>query len=271
MKHAAGLILAIVAAPAAAQMGPEQPDHARARLACEQAAVVPGETFNLGLHFDIDEHWHIYWDGWNDSGYPPHLELDLPEGFVAGEMQWPAPKRHITGDGEILDHVYEGSVTLIVPVRAPRDLSVGESVVITGSAEWLVCRTACVPGANDDLKIELPIGYAAGESDDAPLFARARRRVPKPVSEDPRVDVQRRGDRLEVLCPKASGISFYPAADCADPIDAVGEGESRGPRLSMRFDPDKLRTKPIKGVLEVLQTSPTGFETRVYSVELPPG
>ena len=59
------------------------------------AAAAPGESVTLIWRFELADDWHLYWTGRNDSGYPPLIELDLPEGWVAGGLQWPAPERYV--------------------------------------------------------------------------------------------------------------------------------------------------------------------------------
>lgn len=265
------LIVMLVCLSNSAALADDDGPHTRAELIAEHDSAIPGQTLFIGLRLDIDEHWHVYWNGLNDSGYPIQLELEAPAGYEIGQVLWPAPERLVHADGEILDHVYHDSVTLIVPITVPTEANAGESVTITGSADWLVCKTVCILESEDKLTITLPIAAYARRSGDAPHFDKTRSRLPSPIGQTDGVEVKRSGDTLNVFSLGASTIAFYPASECATPIDAITEGEARGPRLSMRFDAEELRTEPIRGVLEVVTTSPTGFESRVYSIELPPG
>src|SRR5437867_11935695 len=69
-----------------------EPEHARAGLISESTRLIPGETQWLALDFEIDDGWHLYWEGTNDSGFPPKLNATAPSGYRIGEMLWPAPK-----------------------------------------------------------------------------------------------------------------------------------------------------------------------------------
>ena len=62
----------------------EEPEHARMTLIAETDAAVPGATLWLALDFVIDDEWHIYWPGHNDSGFAPQWTLSLPEGWTEG-------------------------------------------------------------------------------------------------------------------------------------------------------------------------------------------
>ena len=107
--------------PAEAVAGP----HAKAEILFEHEAVSPGMTTRLAIHLDLDPHWHVYWNGRNDTGFPVTPEFDLPPGWSTGEIRWPAPKRHVS-DGAILDHIYEDTATLIVPVEVGDQAELGK-------------------------------------------------------------------------------------------------------------------------------------------------
>src|SRR5262245_51700008 len=111
MRILVGVIaLGAWACGAAAQSAEREP--AKARLVSEFDALVPGKTAWLGVSFDLDPEWHLYWCGQSDSGAPIHVEFTLPAGYKGGDLVWPAPKRHLS-PGDLLDHVYEKRVTLL--------------------------------------------------------------------------------------------------------------------------------------------------------------
>ncbi len=144
-------------------------------LIAEQAAVVPGETFNVALDFKLEPHWHIYWKNPGASGLPVEIEWELPEGFVAGEIQWPAPEQiEMAG---LVNYGFEDAVTLIVPIQAAADLKVGSSVPIKAEVSWLVCEEFCMPG-DASLSLELTAGTEAVASAQASAFDAARERLP---------------------------------------------------------------------------------------------
>src|SRR3954471_8284361 len=137
---ALALGLTVAAAPALARG--EAADRVRLSLVSERTALVPGETNWLGVQFDIQDGWHLYWNGQNDAGSPPEVTIELPAGYTKGDLLWPAPKRHIS-DGPILDHIYEKRVVLLLPVKAPADATPGTPVTLKVSATWIVCKSAC--------------------------------------------------------------------------------------------------------------------------------
>src|SRR5579872_5810272 len=67
--------------------------HLKAELLCEQTSIQPGGSVTVGFHFRMQKGWHIYWQNPGDSGQAPSITWTLPEGFTAGEIQWPLPQR----------------------------------------------------------------------------------------------------------------------------------------------------------------------------------
>lgn len=58
--------------------------HARTELIAEKDFIEPGQDSWVGLHFELESGWHIYWINPGDSGEPPRVQWHLPAGFQAG-------------------------------------------------------------------------------------------------------------------------------------------------------------------------------------------
>ncbi len=229
--------------------------HARVSLLAEDRALVPGSRQWLGLHFRLDPGWHIYWNGRNDTGYPPALRLDLPAGVHAGELLWPAPVRHVS-EGGILDHVYEGDVVLLVPLTVDAGIKSEDRITIRGRAEWLVCRGACVPESTR-VSIVLPLAGAADPEGGSPgesarLFAESRARLPQPlrISDSP-AEFRWTGNTLEVRAAGATRVLFFPAEECSPLSHPIEDGEAEGEELRIRFAPRPEEISRAAGVLEI--------------------
>jgi DsbC/DsbD-like thiol-disulfide interchange protein len=254
---------------AAASAEAEPAHHARPRLIARSVSVAPGAMVDLAVTFEIDEGWHLYWNGRSDSGFPPTITLTLPEGFVAGEPLWPAPKRYELPGG-ILDHIYEQRVTIIIPVRAPEGVQAGSTVKFAAKLDWMECEQVCLL-ADGEVSLELPVAAGAGaESGDAKLFAEALARVPVPLPK--RVDgvsFSWEGNVLRVEAPGAGYLAFYPALEGRQMVNPGADGESEKGILSLRFAPSGSGAgQSAQGVLEVRRTSGA---PEFYSVHLAPG
>ena len=159
--------------PALVFAGAVQVDHATVELISEYDAVVPGESFDLAIRFDLEENWHIYWKNPGDSGLSTTINLALPENIQAGEIQWPAPKR--ISQGGLMNYGYEEEATFIVTLQAPRDLKLGSELAITADLFWLICKETCLPG-EATLNLVLPVANKTEPSTKSILFAEARNR-----------------------------------------------------------------------------------------------
>jgi thiol:disulfide interchange protein len=183
-----GLALAALLLAAAASAGgaaAELPDPVKVRLVAADAALSPGGTTMLAVHFDIAAGWHIYWRNPGDSGLPTEIAWDLPPGFTAGAIEWPVPQRFVVGT--IGNYGYAASADLLSRITASRDLRAGTTARIGATVRWLVCSSICIPGSAT-LKLDLPVesGAAAPDASAAGYFAAAHRTgtSPAPVAAD---------------------------------------------------------------------------------------
>jgi hypothetical protein len=105
----------MVLATASAWVRSAETGHLKVQLVSDGDSVQPGKPLRVGLRFELEQPWHIYWRNPGDSGEPPRVRWRLPAGFQAGELQWPAPER--LGSGTVIDYGYQGSVLLPVAIR----------------------------------------------------------------------------------------------------------------------------------------------------------
>jgi thiol:disulfide interchange protein DsbD len=149
--------------------------HVRASLVAERDAVQPGQPLMVGLRLQMDPTWHTYWRNPGDAGLPTKVRWELPEGFSAGELQWPHPIRFNTGP--LVSYGYEHEVLLPVEIQVPPGLS-SPDLHLTARASWLECQEICLPG-KAELSLSLPVRASAVPGPAAGLFEGARRRLPR--------------------------------------------------------------------------------------------
>lgn len=169
------LILILLVAPEGLAQAPTGGRHVKASLVAETDAVAPGRPLVVGLRLKMDAGWHTYWRNPGDAGLPTRAKWILPDGFRAGELQWPRPLRFNTGP--LVSFGYEHEVLLPVEVQVPESLSAGE-VVLKARASWLECQEVCLPG-KADLTLTLPVRPGPKPGAAAALFQKAREAVPK--------------------------------------------------------------------------------------------
>ena len=255
------LLLALPVA-AGAQIAPSRQataPHTRVDLIASAPAVKPGADFWVGLRFQLDEGWHIYWVNPGDSGTAPMLDWQLPAGYRAGDVVWPAPQR--IPSGTLVNYGYEGAVVLPVPLRVPAGAQPDEPALVSLQAKWLICRDVCVPG-QARLALSLPLG--AADRTEAPGWARliddARGRVPKPAPATWRARAVAQKDVFVLTVDtgrrEAAGV-FFPleVSQVNDSAPQVVRPLERGLEITLRKS-DQLVKDPrqLKGVLALPET-----------------
>lgn len=150
--------------------------HAKVDLVAESNSIQAGKTAWIGVLFDLEKGWHIYWENPGDSGEPPKVQWQLPAGFHAGEVRWPTPVR--LGTGTVIDYGYEGRVLLPVPVQVSADYTPGKAVMVSADIRYLICREVCIP-AKAQAKLSIPSANASSDATNRELFRSTLDRVPK--------------------------------------------------------------------------------------------
>lgn len=186
----------------------------------------------VGLYFDVDPGWHVYWRNAGDSGAAPKFDRSSASAEIS-EILWPFPVRlpieHLTNLG------YEGNVAYlfdVVPTSAPLKLHV--------NLEWLVCQVDCIPGFGT-MSLERPVGDTARWSpQDLAVRDRFLSQVPKNSAGSPwLVDtLQRDSDQLRLTLRHHSGEYFTPHVfplDGALLVASAPDVQRDGERITYSF------------------------------------
>ena len=122
-------------------------------------AVVPGEPFLVGVRLKMEPHWHTYWKYPGDAGIPTDIKWELPEGWRAGDIQWPIPLK-LQEPGDIQIYGYHDEVLLIQQITPAKNVT-NSPVKLSAKVNWLVCEKICIPG---DAVLTLSLPSAATNS-----------------------------------------------------------------------------------------------------------
>jgi thiol:disulfide interchange protein DsbD len=259
-----GLLLVSAQAAHSGQSRVSAP-HVQVQLAPEVASVRPGEPFAVGLDFQLEKGWHVYWKNPGDSGLAPSLKWTLAQGVSAGPLEWPAPQRIALGP--LVNFGYEGEVLLPSEITPPADLAVGKPLRLAARADWLVCQEDCIPG-RADLELELPVSPEppAADPDWAARFARSRAALPRAATAA-ELSAFRADGRLELRLARSDGspvlagdgdVFFFPA----DPqhIDNAAPQELTRARdgLTLALEPSPQRREPVQRLRGMLVAA-SGF------------
>ena len=247
-------MIALFSALVAAAAGPvDGSTLVSVELVSDTAQLTPGQTATLGARFRVAEGWHIYWTNPGDSGLATEVALTGPGGVSLGEARYPGPDRFAL-PGDIVNYGYEGEVTLLVPITAPREIGPGGTVEVTGEASWLVCRESCLRGeaaVSKALRVAAP-GTAPAPGDGAEAIAAARRRLPTPVEASPGATTGVEGRTLKVRLPASRDAAFFPSLALEDALaSAALRQDGEATLLTLTLAADAARAEPLTGVLKV--------------------
>ena len=256
---------------------PLEGKHVTLELIAASTAIVPGKPIEIGVRFDVEREWHIYWRNPGDAGDATSIEWNLPEGFTIGEIRWPYP--HAFDDPPEVSYGYESQVLLVAELLPPASLAPGDSIRIEAGVSWMACKDLCIPGKGN-LSLALPVagGSAARASEWSTLFEQARLLVPRPphdlaivareVDSSFAIDVTSLG-----ASPHLPGSVYFFARDEAV-IDHSGEQplSRKGNALTILLSRSPFaqqRPERIRGVLVAESGWDREGEVKAIEIDLP--
>ena len=192
-------------------------------------------TVPLGLEFQMNEGWHIYWRTPGEAGLPPELDHGPSLNVAETAFSWPVPTRDVTYGIETF--VYKDRVVLPLEVSLQNP---GEPLDLRGKVDFLICADVCIPDSVE-VDFSLPGGAAEIAEGEAALLNTFETRIPADNSG---------GVGLQV-----ESIAFEAASDPENPL-LVGYLDTR---LASVFE----MTAP-----DVFAEVPEGFSVRQPEVAL---
>ena len=239
--------------------------HVRVELIADRAA--PGPGMRLGLKFDLDPQWHIYWQNPGDSGGPPQAEWTFPPGMMAAGIEWPAPER--IDIGGLVNYGYHGTVVLPVMIAVAADVRIPQVFAVRASVRWMACSNLCVPG-KADLELTFPLADSErGEvSGWKSAIDAARARVPEPAPASWKASARSTSDAFIVdvlMGSREEGAVFFPLelSQVNDSAEQAVTPLANGVRLMLRKSSQLVE---VPGVLRGVLSLPGG---RAYTIEAP--
>lgn len=157
---AAGILAAAGGASAAAGPWAEE-EQARLRLVSAVQSVggaVAGDSLDLGLEFDLQPGWKIYWRSPGDAGLPPSVDWSGSDNLAQAEIRWPVPHRFSLFGLETFG--YGGQVVLPVTAQVEDPAA---PLSLRAKVDYLICEEICIP-YTADLRLDLPAGDGARAS-----------------------------------------------------------------------------------------------------------
>lgn len=222
--------------------------HAKLSLVADKASLAPGTSQWVGLRFELEPGWHIYWTNPGDSGEPPKITWQLSNGIQASDLHFPAPQR--IADHGLTDYGYLGQVVLLSKLTVPASVT-SKTAEIAADVRYLVCREACVP-AKERVALTLPLDVTTEQSPENGLIQTANARLPQPVPKDVHVSAVSNRDSF-VLTVASKDAKFGPVHDFI-PADAQTIENTSLPAVEHSGDTTRLRLKKSEQLSKPVST-----------------
>lgn len=255
----------------AVSASPVKTDHVTAKIVAEPGTLTPGSTLWVMLHLKIKEGWHTYWKNPGDSGQPPEITWELPDGVSAGAIEWPYPEP--LPYGPLLNYGYSHDAYHLVPITLASNWTEGKPVDLKATVNWLVCADICVPESGS-FNVSIPTADTPQQTslDAALLFQEARAKLP--VEMDWSAGFAKAGDKfiLEITGPNLQSgnikkATFFPNEWGLVEPSAPQALNARANGLSLALTPgQKPDTKKFDGVLVLTEAVADGPVTRAFKI-----
>lgn len=211
--------------------------------------------------------WHSYWKNPGDSGAPPALTWDLPQGWKADPLNFPPPTRFAIGDS--VNYGYDRK-TILTGVIHPAPNATKSPFKLTGKLNWMACDDeSCVAGV-----YEVGLNGSIGAT----------------TSLDPKADEQYNAASRAIPTNAAKGSatfakgSYTLEAEASSPIDAYFFSDTEGTvahelKQKVTKTADKIRieipispfakepVKQLRGVLLTQGRDHVGYQIVNFSVQ----
>jgi thiol:disulfide interchange protein len=236
--------------------------HVEAVLIAETESIQAGVPFRVGLLLKHDPGWHTYWKS-SATGYATSIEWNLPEGFSAGEVEWPVPEVYQFQDWT--EYVYSGETLLLMTISPPETIK-GDSIQLAFSADWLMCKEACVPGGMES-SITIPVTRTSPvvSALTGPVFAEHEKTFPNAPG-DITVRAWNESGTIRLTIEGAElpqSAFFFNDQGLVDPASGNGQLDAAGKaiHLSLKLNEGSLLPENLTGLLK-----PTGTASGMNSI-----
>jgi thiol:disulfide interchange protein len=194
-----------------------------ASLVADATAVVSGKPFQMGVLLEMAPGWHTYWEYAGDAGLPTSITWTLPQGFVAGPIQWPLPHRVIE-PGDIEVYAYKDKVLLLITIVPPADVA-EKTAILAAKVDWLVCEEICIPGSAN-LELSLPVASQAMPANEE-LFTGFRALLPSAEAPPYQLTWTLNGDSLVLTVrglTNANEVDLFPLPQQGEQVEHPQNG-----------------------------------------------
>jgi suppressor for copper-sensitivity B len=110
------------------------------RIIAASDALGDEGRIQVGLQFNLEPHWKVYWRSPGDAGFPPKLDFTGSENVSATDLSWPIPERFSVIGLETLG--YEDEVVFPFTLAA---IDPTKPAKLVARVNYLTCNDVCIP------------------------------------------------------------------------------------------------------------------------------
>lgn len=172
------IAVCVLAVPGAALLSSETDSRpVKVSFIADHATISDGEELWLGVLFDIDSGWHIYWENPGETGFATRVEWDANQVTTHTLTSlYPAPLRFI-GAGNILSYGYAGQTLIMARIPSVKIAPDTTMISLHAKVRWLMCREDECRDGRQTVELQLPVGKSAPAN--SQLFEHYRGLLPK--------------------------------------------------------------------------------------------
>jgi thiol:disulfide interchange protein DsbD len=234
--------------------------HGTVELIAEHNSIQPGHNFQVGLKFQLEKGWHIYWTNPGDAGQPPRVTWNLPAGLSAGEILWPYPKA--LSAFSAVDFGYEDETLLLVPMQANASLKPA-TANLNADLKLIVCQDVCIPGkAKVSLSLSVASQAPSASASAKAAFDAAREKLPRPAPASWKFQAADRKDSFYlngVVGRPIKEAFFFPLEESQIENAASQKPQPTKSGFGMVLKKSNQLTKPIQHLRGVLLLSDKAY------------
>jgi len=216
------------------------------------------EPFIIGVQFNIEPGWHIYWENPGDAGLPVEFDWQLPDGYSVHEVQYPVPKKFV--EGGVVGYGYSEQVMLLATVVPPKTVQSSDQK-ISVNLNWLVCNESCLPGSGQ-AEIDLASLTESARKENQVNIETWQAQLPTPLNSKQNLTLQHAeiktsGREAEIQLAFSGSdanqiLDFFPYAIENAVITYNSITAKNGiVHIPLRLNSDSLKIQDIRGVLKL--------------------
>lgn len=229
--------------------------HATAKLIVSSNNFQKGGIIHAAIEWQIEKNWHGYWINPGDTGMPPSIKWNLPEGWSASAFSFPTPRRITAAD--MTSYALEDTVILPFTIQVSKNANADAE--LAGTFSWLACDEKSCTAGKSSLSKKLSLGESSA-SDDAKKISDAEKSIPV-VSKEYSLQVSENKQQilLSITAPKnvnLEGAEIFPITEQALSAAEKIVLHQTQQTYSVSVKKSEYLEEPLKG-LKIIITHPT--------------